>query len=116
LPLLAGIPGSHRCRNPTRRRPARTLDDIIRDTGVSRVDVVKIDVEGAEMLVLKGAVNTLARYHPMVIVELLDAQLRAMGSSEAEVRAFLQAHGYALRGVPGGDNFEFDWNEAAAVR
>lgn len=92
---------------------ARPLDDIIHDTGVSRVDVVKIDVEGAEMLVLKGSVNTLARYHPMVIVELIDAQLRSMGSSEAEVRAFMQAHGYAVRGTYK-DNVEFDWNEAAA--
>lgn len=92
---------------------ARPLDDIIRDTGVSRVDAVKIDVEGAEMLVLKGSVRTLARYHPMVIVELIDAQLRSMGSSEAGVRAFMQAQGYAARGTYK-DNVEFDWNEAAA--
>src|SRR4029079_15963064 len=41
---------------------ARPLDDIIRDVGVSRVDVMKIVVEGAEMLVLKGSVGTLARH------------------------------------------------------
>ena len=61
---------------------ARPLDDIVADTGVSRVDVVKIDVEGAEMLVLKGAAKTLARYHPVLIVELIDKQLRSMGTSE----------------------------------
>lgn len=93
---------------------ARPLDDVVKETGVSRVDVVKIDVEGAEMLVLKGSVDTLARYHPVLIVELIDSQLRQMGSSEAEVRAFLRAHGYAARGSFN-QNVEFDWT-AAAVR
>jgi len=90
---------------------ARPLDDIVTDTGVSRVDIVKIDVEGAEMLVLKGAARTLARYHPALMVELIDAQLRSMGTSEAAVRAFLQAQGYAARGVFQ-DNVEFDWEAA----
>jgi FkbM family methyltransferase len=85
---------------------ARPLDDIVRETGVSRVDVVKIDVEGAEMLVLKGSVATLARFHPVLMVELIDPQLRAMGSSKAEVVGWLLDHGYS----PGGvfqDNVEF---------
>ena len=91
---------------------ARPLDDIVKDTGVSRVDVVKIDVEGAEMLVLKGSVGTLTRYHPWLIVELIDQQLRSMGSSEADVRAFLRARGYTARGTFQ-DNVEFGWDAAA---
>ena len=73
---------------------ARRLDDIVRDAGVTRVDAVKIDVEGAEFRVLNGAVDTLARYKPVVAVELLDPGLRAMGSSVDEVMAFMRAHGY----------------------
>jgi FkbM family methyltransferase len=91
---------------------ARPLDDIVKDTGVSRVDVVKIDVEGAEMLVLKGSVGTLARYHPVLMVELIDQQLRSLGSSEAGVRAFLRTHGYTARGTFQ-DNVEFGWDAAA---
>ena len=33
----------------------RPLDAVVRETGVSRVDAIKVDVEGAELLVLKGA-------------------------------------------------------------
>jgi FkbM family methyltransferase len=73
---------------------ARPLDDIVREAGVTRVDAIKIDVEGAEFRVLKGSVDTLARYHPVVAVELLDPGLRAMGSSVDEVMAFMRAHGY----------------------
>ena len=73
---------------------ARPLDDIIRESGVTRVDAIKIDVEGAEYLVLKGARQTLNRFHPVLLVEALDNQLRAMGSSFAEVSEFLRANGY----------------------
>jgi FkbM family methyltransferase len=74
---------------------ARRLDDIVREAGVTRVDAIKIDVEGAEFLVLKGASETLDRYRPVVVVELVDRQLKAMGSSVEEVMAFMRSHGYA---------------------
>jgi FkbM family methyltransferase len=73
---------------------ARPLDDIIRESGVTRVDAIKIDVEGAEYLVLKGAQETLDRFHPMLLVEIVGHQLRAMGSSPTQVRELLRAHGY----------------------
>ena len=90
----------------TYRVRARPLDDIVRESGVSRVDVIKVDVEGAEFLVLKGAQETLAKYHPMVLVEIIDRQLREMGSSAAELRLFLKGHGYTERKSVG-DNVEF---------
>ncbi|MGA8492260.1 MAG: FkbM family methyltransferase [Terriglobales bacterium] len=37
----------------------RTLDSVLQETGSNRVDVIKIDVEGAEIAVLRGAVETL---------------------------------------------------------
>ena len=85
---------------------ARRLDDIVREAGVARVDAVKIDVEGAEFLVLKGAVETLARYRPVVVVELADRQLKSMGASVEEVKAFMRSHGYAPKQFYG-DNVEF---------
>ena len=86
---------------------ARPLDAIVREAGLSRVDAVKIDVEGAEFLVPQGAQETLDRYRPMVLVELIDRQLQAMGSSSAEVLAFMSRRGYSLRRAYG-FNFEFD--------
>jgi FkbM family methyltransferase len=94
---------------------ARPLDDIIRESGVQRVDVIKIDVEGAEYLVLKGAQQTLARFHPAVLVEILDHQLRQMGSSATQVRAFLRQQGYTERRSEG-DNVEFEFGGAIDPR
>jgi FkbM family methyltransferase len=73
---------------------ARRLDDIVKEAGVDRVDAIKIDVEGAEFLVLKGAADALDRYKPVVSVELLDDQLKSMGSSADEVVAYMRSHGY----------------------
>ena len=73
---------------------ARRLDDIVNEAGVARVDAMKIDVEGAEYLVLKGAVETLNRFKPVVVLEVNDRQLRSMGSSGDEVLAFMRFHAY----------------------
>ena len=43
------------------------LDDVLPDD--QRVDLIKIDVEGAELQVLQGAVSTLRRTRPVVIFE-----------------------------------------------
>lgn len=77
---------------------ARRLDDIVKETAVSRVDEIKIDVEGAELLVLKGATGTLDRHRPVVAVEVNDSLLKTMGSSAAELIAFLHSHRYESAG------------------
>lgn len=75
---------------------ARPLDAIVEEAGLARVDVVKIDTEGAELSVLKGAKRTLARYRPVVIAELWEGTLKAMGTSPAEVVEFLRSQGYTV--------------------
>jgi FkbM family methyltransferase len=44
--------------SPMKVRSAK-LDDILREVGISKVDFIKIDVEGAEPEVLEGAVETI---------------------------------------------------------
>jgi FkbM family methyltransferase len=48
----------------------RTLDDYTAQTGI-RVDFIKCDVEGAELLVFQGGAQTLARDKPVVFSEIL---------------------------------------------
>jgi adenylosuccinate lyase len=72
---------------------------------VLRVDVLKIDVEGAEFLVLKGAQGTLDRFHPVVIMELEETLLRSMGTNIAAVTGWLRDRGYtALQSISSENN------------
>ena len=48
-----------------------TLDSLLNE--VSRVDLVKIDVEGSETMVLKGAKQLFRKCHPIVLFEYLDS-------------------------------------------
>src|SRR5207244_2913504 len=84
----------------------RPLDAFLDEAGASRVDLIKIDVEGAEMMVLRGAKQTLQRHRPAIIIELIEELLESMGTSSDEVSRFLAELGYArIRDF--GDNAEF---------
>jgi len=60
------------------------LDDHVRDNAITRVDVLKIDVESQEHLVLQGASLLIAQLRPIIFLEVLDR-----GDSKAldEIRA-----------------------------
>ncbi len=47
----------------------RRLDDVVEELDLARVDVIKIDVEGAEVNVLRGAQRTLSTHSPILLVE-----------------------------------------------
>lgn len=82
--------------------PVERLDDIIRGEGIERVDVVKMDVEGAEMLALRGATDVLQQFHPVLLLEVSDRTLQYQGSSSREVLASLENDGYGFYGFDAG--------------
>ena len=75
------------------------LDDYVRTQALARVDVMKIDVEGYEFEVCKGAEGTLGRWHPRLIMEVADTLLRMHGSSANELIGWLRERGYAIRDI-----------------
>lgn len=46
-----------------------SIDEVVRDYNIENVDFIKIDVEGFELNVLKGALNTISNYKPELLVE-----------------------------------------------
>jgi FkbM family methyltransferase len=51
------------------RVPVQTADRLVASLGLSRVDILKIDVEGFEPQVLQGAREMLQRFNPIVVME-----------------------------------------------
>ena len=73
---------------------ALTLDDLLAKRAWPMVSLIKVDVQGAEERVLRGAATTLAKFHPAVFIEIDDAALRNMNSSARAVLALFDRFGY----------------------
>jgi FkbM family methyltransferase len=72
------------------------LDKFLQHENISRLDLIKIDVEGFEMNVLLGAEKTISRFHPRMFIEMDDDMLRQQESSAAEVVNWLIQKGYKI--------------------
>jgi len=72
----------------------RPIDDVVAELGLSRVDVLKADIEGAELMALRGAAQTLKRFGPKLILEVVPRQLANMGTSVEALEAFIREFGY----------------------
>ena len=50
--------------------PVTTIDAIVRELDLQRLDYIKMDVEGAEREALRGAAETLRRFHPRLTIAM----------------------------------------------
>jgi FkbM family methyltransferase len=72
--VMASLRDQHACTHQYRHQsfvPLRKGDDILDELGVKDVALVKIDVEGLELSVLKGLRHLLATQKPVVVFEVL---------------------------------------------
>ena len=72
------------------------LDSLVLERGLSRVDFIKIDVDGQEARVLRGALDTLRRFRPPVFFELTPSLVEEGGDSIGELFGWLLDLGYAI--------------------
>jgi len=73
--------------------PCTTIDDLFADG--PRVDVMKIDVEGAELPALRGARELCARDRPAIVFECAEASgLARFGYDRADLHDLLSGYGY----------------------
>jgi FkbM family methyltransferase len=73
-----------------------TLDALVDDLGLARLDLVKADVEGAELQVLVGGKDTIDRFRPTVQLEIEAPHLAKYGTSVGDVTGFLLDRDYAM--------------------
>ena len=72
----------------------RSGDALLQGQDPKQPLILKIDVEGHEVPVLRSLQGTLAKHAPLVFCEVVDEHQRRAGYSAAEVREQLERHGY----------------------
>jgi FkbM family methyltransferase len=70
------------------------LDDIVAREGLERLDLLKADVEGAELRLFRGAEATLRRLRPLLLFEASEDSLRHQGASRHDLLGYLGGLGY----------------------
>ena len=76
-----------------------TLDKALNQAGIHRVNVIKMDVQGSEELVLRGARETLASEHPVIIFEVWPEGASLLGLSPTGPWELLKSSGYEFFAV-----------------
>ena len=83
-------------KNNTIEVEATTLDDFILQHGIQDIDLIKMDIEGAELFALKGMKSILSKTKkPIIILEMTLAMMKQAGYGPNELMSFLQQYGYA---------------------
>ncbi len=87
---------------------AVTVDDLVHRFALTRVDWIKLDVEGAKVEMLKGAEQSIQWFHPVLFIE-------AHGTLHA-LEAFLRQFGYSIDKTIFGSLTENHGHVLAAVK
>lgn len=74
-----------------------TLDSYTQQAGFARLDFLKADIEGAELLLLKGGRQTLQRFKPTLLLEIQAHSTRLFGHEPVAVFNFLKDLGYKAK-------------------
>lgn len=73
-----------------------TLDNWFENQNIDKLDLIKIDVEGAELLVLKGGEISLKKYKPIIFLEISKENLKVYPYTEKEIISYLESINYSL--------------------
>jgi hypothetical protein len=78
-----------------------SLDSFVRRNSIRYIDFMKVDIEGSECRFLRGAAETMRKFHPRMLMEINPPALARFGSTGEELEERLDELGYDL--------FGFDW-------
>jgi hypothetical protein len=80
----------------TESAQARSLDSVLTELADRKVQLVKLDVDGFECDVLRGATTLLRDAHPIFVMELAPYVLEERGTSLEELLSHFVPNGYAF--------------------
>jgi len=74
-----------------------SLDRFVDDRGISSIDLIKVDIQGAELMFLKGARNVLQEMRPTLLMEVSPRDLECLGHTPRDLLACIESLGYQVR-------------------
>ncbi|MFA5371208.1 MAG: FkbM family methyltransferase [Sideroxydans sp.] len=74
--------------------PMITVDSYVAKKDIERLDLIKLDVDGFEGKVIRGGMETLKRFKPVLIMEIAPAWVEMRGDSMQEILYQLEQIGY----------------------
>ena len=81
----------------TRNATTDTLDQVVAREGIDRLNLIKIDVDGHELPVLQGGLATLAKFRPILVMEMSPYVHAEEHNSFAALVALLRDARYAIQ-------------------
>ena len=91
----------HNTSEKSRVIRTKTLDDFFLKTKLNTLEFIKCDVEGAELLVLKGGIETIKKYLPILFLEMLRKWSKKFDYHPNEILNLLAQSGYRCFKVSG---------------
>jgi len=107
------------CASPLATGVARSvsLDALCERRALVNIAVIKIDVDGFELEVLKGAVETLHRWAPILIIEWAPGSLLSRGTRLEDLSGFIDRLGYQPWRIQlNGKVIPIDWSDLIGLR
>jgi FkbM family methyltransferase len=71
-----------------------TLDEFARDNNIDHIDLLKMDVQGAEAWLIEGGASTLRRLHPHLLLEVSPYDIRSFGKTATDLLQMIEVLGY----------------------
>lgn len=72
----------------------RSLDKVVAESNLKAVNFIKCDVEGSELLVLRGGEKTITRFNPILLLEVYEGQCQRCGYTAMDLVNLLKSWGY----------------------
>ena len=79
--------------------PTLTIDDL----NLESCDLIHLDIEGYELFALKGAVETIKKFKPVIAFEFHDAWAGRYQYNKSTIENFVIDLGYSLKAIEQGD-------------
>lgn len=73
-----------------------TLDAFVKQQKIERIDLIKVDIQGAEIRFLRGGHETFRKFSPDLLIEFSPDDLKASGKTSRDLYEVLETYGYQL--------------------